>query len=56
MSNYTIWKSDNDNELLVEVYNECDVDKVQIEFIEKGYYVAYTSRYYYHYLIYFKKK
>lgn len=37
MGKYIIWKSDNSIELLVEILNECDLQDVQKEFLEKGY-------------------
>lgn len=37
MSNYIIWKCENEDELLIEIFNESDLSSVQKEFIEKGY-------------------
>lgn len=37
MSDYIIWKCGNDDELLIEIFNESDLSSVQKEFIEKGY-------------------
>jgi len=37
MSNYIIWKCENEAELLIEILNECDLPDVQKEFLEKGY-------------------
>lgn len=37
MSNYIIWNCENKVELLIEIFNECDLPNVQKEFLEKGY-------------------
>lgn len=37
MSNYIIWNYGNEAELLIEIFNECDLQSVQKEFLEKGY-------------------
>lgn len=37
MSNYTIWKCENEDELLIEIFNERDLPDIQKEFLEKGY-------------------
>lgn len=37
MSNYIIWKCGNDDELLIEIFNENNLQSVQKEFLEKGY-------------------
>lgn len=37
MSNYIIWRCENEFELLIEIFNECDLPNVQKEFLEKGY-------------------
>ena len=38
MMNYRIWKCNkNDDYLLIEVFNECDIPSIQKSFIEKGY-------------------
>ncbi len=37
MRGYIIWKGENEAELLIEILNECDLPKVQKEFLEKGY-------------------
>lgn len=37
MNKYTIWKCENEDELLIEIFNECDLQSVQKEFLEKGY-------------------
>ena len=37
MNYYIIWKCENKDELLIEILNECDLSKVQKEFLEKGY-------------------
>ena len=37
MSNYRIWKCENEDELLIEIFNESDLSSVQKEFLEKGY-------------------
>lgn len=44
MKNYRIWKNDeNDNYLLIEVFNECDIPSIQKEFTEKGYMILQTE-------------
>lgn len=36
--NYRIWLSDcSESEILVEVFNSCDIWEVQKEFVNKGY-------------------
>ncbi len=37
MSKYIIWKCENEDELLIEIFNECDTSDVQKEFLEKEY-------------------
>lgn len=37
MNNYRVWKCDNDEELLIEIFNEEDLLSVQQEFANKGY-------------------
>ena len=37
MNSYIIWKCEYENELLIEILNECDLPNVQKEFLEKGY-------------------
>ena len=37
MNNYIVWKCENEAELLIEILNECDLPKVQKEFLEEGY-------------------
>jgi len=38
MSNYRIWKIDeNEDELLIEIFNESDLSDIQKEFLGKGY-------------------
>lgn len=37
MSNYIIWKCENEAELLIEILNESDLPSVQKELLEKGY-------------------
>lgn len=37
MIKYIIWKNENTPELLIEIFNECDLQGVQKEFLEKGY-------------------
>ena len=37
MIKYIIWKNDNTPELLIEIFNECDLPNIQKEFLEKGY-------------------
>lgn len=37
MIKYIIWKREIENELLIEILNECDLPNIQKEFIEKGY-------------------
>lgn len=38
MMHYRIWLSDSsESEILVEVFNSCDVHEVQKEFVNKGY-------------------
>ncbi|MBR4693887.1 MAG: hypothetical protein IKP07_03665 [Bacilli bacterium] len=37
MSNYIIWKCENEDELLIEIFHESDLQSVQKEFLEKGY-------------------
>ena len=43
MNNYIIWKSENSNELLIEILNKCDLSNVQKEFLEKGYVITRVS-------------
>lgn len=43
MMNYRIWKCDDKDYLLVEVWDDCDIPSVQKEFIEKGYIVIETK-------------
>lgn len=40
MSEYRIWKCDNDEELLIEIFNEQDLLSVQKEFVNKGYVIV----------------
>ena len=45
MKNYRIWKQENnEDELLVEVFNECDILSIQKEFTEKGYKIDYCFK------------
>ena len=38
MRNYKIWKDENNEyELLIEIFNDCDVLNVQKEFVNNGY-------------------
>ena len=38
MNNYRIWIIDeNEDELLIEIFNERDLPNIQKEFLEKGY-------------------
>ena len=37
MSNYIIWRRKSVDELLIEIFNENDLENVQKEFLEKGY-------------------
>lgn len=37
MNKYTIWNCENEDELLIEIFNERDLSNVQKEFLEKGY-------------------
>ncbi len=49
MKNYKIWKQkDNEEQLLVEVFNDCDVISVQKEFIEDGYKIIQCQKWYSH--------
>ena len=43
MMNYRIWKTDDDEYILVEAWNDCDIPSIQKEFIEKGYFVVETE-------------
>ncbi len=40
MSKYRVWKCDNDEELLIEIFNEVDLLSVQKEFVNKGYVIV----------------
>lgn len=40
MIKYIIWKNDNTPELLIEIFNEYDLQDVQKEFVEKGYIIV----------------
>jgi len=52
MSNYRIWKCDEDNNfLLIEVFDECDVLSIQKEFVEKGYIIIQTEAIFGHHFI-----
>ena len=49
MKNYNVWKiKDNEEELLVEVINDCDVLSVQKEFTENGYKIIHCQQWYSH--------
>ncbi len=37
MNSYIIWKRQSENNLLIEILNKCDFQKVKKEFLEKGY-------------------
>ena len=37
MTNYIVWKYENENELLIEIFHESNLSSVQKEFLEKGY-------------------
>lgn len=37
MSNYIIWKCENEDDLLIEIFKERDLPDIQKEFLEKGY-------------------
>lgn len=49
MKNYKIWQlKDIEEELLVEVFNDCDILTVQNEFIEAGYKIIHCQKWYNH--------
>lgn len=45
MMNYRIWKCDDDEYIIVEVFNKCDIRSIQKEFINKGYVVIETTQF-----------
>ena len=49
MKPYKIWKEkDNEEEALVEVFNDCDILSVQKELIEDGYKIIHCEKWYSH--------
>ena len=49
MKNYKIWQEkDNEEQLLIEVFNDCDILSVQKQFIEDGYKIIHCQKWYNH--------
>lgn len=42
MRNYLIWECGDDNNKMIQVFNNCDLPSVQKQFIEQGYFIKET--------------
>lgn len=55
MSNYTVWKTEGSDDLLVEVYNDNDIMFIQRDFTSRGWIVIQTDHMMDCYFIRFRK-
>lgn len=45
MMNYKIYKTEYDDEYIVEIFNKCDISNIQNELTSKGYIIDYMINY-----------